>query len=285
MSSSSSPPPERRTALLHRSLSFLVLLLAISLVGVACGGGGGKDDAAELTTTTLGKTEVTGDVTVFAASSLTEVFTALGQAFEKEHPQVKVVSNFNFAGSSALAQQVNDGAPADVFVSADEANMVKVVSAGNAGDALPIARNLLSLVVERGNPEGIAGLADLGRPGVTFAMCAPEVPCGRLGAAALARAGVRATPRSQEADVKAVLSKVTLGEVDAGIVYVTDVRAVGDKAQGVPIDIAADRDLQATYEIAVTKQVQNRGAADAWVRFVRSDAARRVFVDHGFGAP
>ena len=261
-------------------------LLAIAIVAVGCGGGGDEgSDIPEFTTTTFPETALTGDVRVFAASSLTEVFTALGRAFEKEHPGVKVVSNFNFAGSSALAQQVNDGAPADVFVSADEANMVKVISAGNVVDAVPIARNQLSLLVEPGNPKGITGLADLGKPGVTFAMCAPEVPCGTLGAAALAKAGVSAAPSSQEANVKAVVSRVTLGEVDAGIVYATDVKAAGDKAQGVPIDIATDPELLATYQIAVTKQAQNREAVDAWVRFVRSDEGLTVIVEHGFGAP
>jgi molybdate transport system substrate-binding protein len=271
--------------LLPRDRSFLVLLLAIPLVAVACGGGTDVDDLNELTTTTFRRTEVTGDLKVFAASSLTEAFTALGQKFEKRNPGVKVVSNFNFAGSSALARQVNDGAPADVFVSADEANMVKVTSAGNGRDAVPIARNRLSLLVEKLNPKGITDLADLDNPGVTFAMCAPEVPCGALAAAALANAGVSATPTSRESDVKAVVARVTLGEIDAGIVYVTDVKAAGDKAHGVAIDIAADRELQAVYQIAVTKQAQNREAANAWVRFVRSADALQVFAEYGFGGP
>jgi molybdate transport system substrate-binding protein len=116
-------------------------------------------------------------------------------------------------------------------------------------------------------------------------MCAPEVPCGALGAAALTKAGVSAQPRSREANVKAVVARVTLGEVDAGIVYVTDVMAAGEKARGVPIDIATDRDLQTVYEIAVTKQAQNRAAADAWVEFVRSNDAAKVFAAYGFGAP
>jgi molybdate transport system substrate-binding protein len=262
------------------------LLLTIPLLGVACGdGGGGGGDIPEFTTTTFAKHELTGEVKVFAASSLTEVFTAMGQAFEKKNPGVKVVSNFNFAGSSTLAQQINEGAPADVFVSADEANMVKVESAGNAGDAVPIARNTLSLMVEKGNPKGITGLADLAKPGVTFAMCAPEVPCGTLGAAVMAKAGVSATPKSQEPDVKAVVSRVTLGEVDAGIVYATDVKAAGDKAQGVSIDVAADPTVQAIYRIAVTKQAQNREVADAWVKFLRSDDSLQVFADYGFGGP
>jgi molybdate transport system substrate-binding protein len=256
-----------------------VSLLAIPLAALACGGGGSR------ATTTVHKTTLTGGLHVFAASSLTEVFTALGHAFEMKNPGVRVVSSFNFAGSSGLAQQINDGAPADVFVSADEANMRKVVSAGNADPAVPIARNELSLIVEKGNPKGITGLADFRRPGVTFAMCALEVPCGALGAAALTKAGVSAQPRSREANVKAVVARVTLGEVDAGIVYVTDVMAAGEKARGVPIDIATDRDLQTVYEIAVTKQAQNRAAADAWVEFVRSNDAAKVFAAYGFGAP
>lgn len=281
---SSCPPADRGVALLHRQRSLLVLLLGTLLVAVACGGGGGKDGAnlPEFTTTTFPKNEVSGDLKVFADASLTEAFTALGQAFEKKNPSAKVVSNFHFAESSTLAQEINAGASADVLV-ADEANMVKVISAGNVGDALPVARNVLTIVVKKGNPKAITGLADLAKPGVTFAVCAPELPCGALPAAALLKAGVNATPTAKDADAKAVVSRVTRGEVDAGIVFVADVKAGGDAVQNVEIDIAADSDLQANYQSAVTKQAPNRKAADAWVKFVRSDDALQVFANYGFG--
>jgi molybdate transport system substrate-binding protein len=220
---------------------------------------------------------------VFAAASLTDAFTELGAAFEAAHPDVKVT--FNFAASSALAQQINAGGRADVFASADEANMAKVTDAGNADDPKVIARNRLSILVEQGNPKGITGLADLAEPGVVLVQCAPEVPCGKLAAAALTKAGVTATPASLEENVKAVVSKVTLGEADAGIVYVTDVQAAEGDAEGVDIDIAADPELEAVYVIAVTETSTERDAAHAWLEFVLSDEGQRTLAKFGFLSP
>jgi molybdate transport system substrate-binding protein len=225
------------------------------------------------------------ELRVFAAASLTEAFTALGTRFERKHPGTTVVSHFNFGASSTLAQQINDGAPADVFASADEANMRKVTSTGNAHGALTFARNRLSLLVARGNPKHINGVADLAKPGVTFSLCAPAVPCGTLARAALARAGVDATPRSLEADVKAVVARVALGEIDAGIVYLTDARAGGPRVEGVPIDVANATELEAMYQIAVVTHTTNRAAAESWVRFVDSAEGRRALAGYGFRAP
>jgi molybdate transport system substrate-binding protein len=207
----------------------------------------------------------------------------MSKAFEARHRAVKVT--FNFAGSSALAQQINQGAPADVFVSADETNMKKVTDAGNAANPKTVARNRLAILVEKGNPKAIAGLADLAKPGVVFVLCAAEVPCGKFGAAALAKAGVTAKPASLEENVKAVVSKVTLGEADAGIVYVTDVQAAGDKAQGVDIDIAADPALEAVYPIAVTTSSTNRAAAQAWIDYVLSAEGQKTLGTFGFLSP
>jgi molybdate transport system substrate-binding protein len=260
-----------------------VLLLAILLVAVACGGG--KKDGADLpefTTTTFPTNQVSGDLKVYADASLTEVLTALGQAFEKKNPNAKVVSNFRFADSSTLAQEITAGAPADV-VAADDANMAKVISADKVGDAVPLARNVLTLVVKPGNPKAITGLADLAKPGVTYAVCAPELPCGALPAAALRKANVSVAPTAKDTDAKAVVARVARGEVDAGIVFVADLKAAGDPAQRVDIDIAADSDLQANYQIAESKQTSNRKAAEAWVKFVRSDDALQVFADYAFG--
>ena len=226
-----------------------------------------------------------GGVTVFAAASLTEAFTELGPVFERAHPHTDVT--FNFGASSALAQQIQDGAPADVFVSADEANMQKVVDAAAASDPQAIARNRLAILVEKGNPKQISGLADLAKPDVVLVLCAPEVPCGRFAAAALAKANVSAKPASLEENVKAVVSKVTLGEADAGIVYATDVRSAGARAEGVDIDvdIADDPALEAVYPIAVTTRAVHPEAAKAWIALVQSDAGQRVLADHGFLAP
>ena len=246
--------------------------MLLAVVTVACGSGDEGDEAAG-----------GGDLHVFAAASLTEAFTELGKTFEREHPNVHVT--FNFAASSALAQQINEGGPADVFVSADEANMDKVTDAGNAADPKTIARNRLAILVERGNPKGIAGLQDLAKPDVVFVLCAPEVPCGRFGAAALTKANVVATPASLEENVKAVVAKVTLGEADAGLVYATDVRAAGDKGEGVDIDVADDPTLEAVYPIVVTKQAGNPTAARAWVEFVLGDDAQDTLASYGFLAP
>lgn len=220
---------------------------------------------------------------VFAAASLTEAFTALGKTFETEHPTVDVT--FTFAASSSLAQQINDGGPADVFVPADEPNMRKVTDAGNATGPRTIARNRLAIIVEKGNPKGITGLPDLAKPGVVLVLCAPKVPCGKFAAAALKQAGSTASPASLEENVKSVVSKVTLGEADAGIVYVTDVKAARTRAEGVDIDIAGDPALQAAYLIAVTKQATNPGAAKAWIEFVLSDKGQGTLAGFGFLSP
>ena len=256
----------------RRSRLLLALLGLVAFIAAGCGSSDSNDSAS-----------TTGNLQVFAASSLTEAFTEMGKAFEAVHPKVKVT--FNFAASSALAEQINQGGPADVFVPADESNMKKVTDAGNAADPKVIARNRLAILVEKGNPKNIAGLVDLGKSGVVFVLCAPEVPCGKFGAAALQKAGVTAKPASLEENVKAVVSKVTLGEADAGIVYVTDVKAAGDKAQGVDIDIADDPTLEAVYPIAVTKQAANADAAKAWIDYVLSRKGRATLAKYAFLAP
>lgn len=263
-----------------RRAAILVLVAALVVLAVGCGG---DDHASTPSTTSTRAGGLTGHLHVFAASSLTEVFTVMGKDFERTHPNVKVT--FSFAASSSLAQQVDDGAPADVLVTADESNMKTVTDAGNATDPKTIARNRLAILVGRGNPKAIASLSDLATPGVVFVLCAPEVPCGRFGAAALAKAKVRATPASLEENVKAVVAKVTLGEADAGLVYVTDVKAAGARAQGVDIDIARDPSLEAVYPIAVTKQVANQAAANAWIDYVLSSDGQHTLASYGFLAP
>jgi molybdate transport system substrate-binding protein len=253
----------------------LAVLLTLGLVAPACGSDG---DGGATTGATL-----TGELQVSAASSLTEAFTELGERFEATHPDLDVV--FNFAASSALAEQVNQGSPADLVATADEANMAKIIDAGSAADPTTIARNRLAIIVGKGNPKGISGLADLGKRGVVFVVCAPEAPCGKFAAAALTKAHVSATPASLEENVKAVVSRVTLGEADAGIVFATDVQAAGDRAEGVDIDIADDPNLEAVYPIATTTQASNAEAADTWIEFVLSDEGQAVLASFGFLAP
>ena len=263
------------------------LLALLALVALGAAGCGDDDDSSSATasssTTSTTADAVTGDLQVFAASSLTEAFTQMGKDFQAAHPDAKVT--FNFAASSALAEQVNQGGPADVIVTADESNMKKVTDPGNAMDPEAIARNQLSIIVGKGNPKSITGLKDLEKSGVVFVLCAPEVPCGKFGQKALDMAGVTAKPASLEENVKAVVSKVTLGEADAGIVYVTDVKAAGDKAVGVAVQNADDPDLQAVYPIAVTKQAKNVDAARAWIDYVLSDEGQATLAKYGFLAP
>ncbi|MFR9779767.1 molybdate ABC transporter substrate-binding protein [Micromonospora sp. MS34] len=227
-------------------------------------------------------TEGGGRVTVFAAASLTEPFTRLGRDFEAAHPGTTVT--FNFAGSSGLATQITQGAPADVFAAASPATMRTVTDAGDAaGTPAILVRNQLVIAVPRGNPAEVAGLADLARPGVKVALCAEQVPCGAAASRALDAAGVRLTPATLEQDVKGALAKVRLGEVDAALVYRTDVRATAGELAAVefPESTRAVND----YPIVVLKHAGNPDGARAFVDYVRSDAGRAVLTAAGFQPP
>ena len=212
-----------------------------------------------------------GSITVLAAASLTGAFTKIGSDFEKEHPGTSV--KFSFAGSSTLVTQIQQGAPADVFASADQPNMQKIVDGAlNQGSPETFARNRLEIVVHAGNPKQIAGLSDLSRSGLIVVLCAPAVPCGRYGSQALQMAGVTVKPASLETDVKAVVSKVALGEADAGIVYVTDVKAGGSSVAGVPIPDS--QNVIATYPIVTLKDSQNLSLATAFIGYVLENDAQ-----------
>ncbi len=221
-------------------------------------------------------------VSVFAAASLTAAFRGVGTAFEAAHPDAKVT--FNFAGSPTLVRQILSGAPADVFASADVGNMQRL-SEERALAAEPqiFARNLLQIVVAKGNPKRIAGLADLTRAGLIVVLCAESVPAGRYALEAFKKAGVTPPAGSRELDVKAVVSKVQLGEADAGIVYVTDVRAGGDEVEGVGLPEA--QNVVAQYPIATVAASQRKEEAGAFIAFVRSPAGQKVFGDFGFLPP
>lgn len=220
-----------------------------------------------------------GAVTVLAAASLTAAFQSLATAFEHGHPHLAV--QLNVAGSSTLVQQIQQGAPADVFAAADEANMQKLAAAGAlAGAPQVFVTNALQIVVRAGNPKRIANLVDLTKPGLTIALCGPTVPCGHYAAEAFEKAGVSVPPASQEVDVKAVLAKVSLGEADAGVVYVTDVQAAGNTVEGVAIPASAN--VVARYPIAVLKSASNPAGAAAFVAFILSPEGQRVLTSFGF---
>ncbi len=222
-----------------------------------------------------------GTITVFAASSLSAAFTAIGADFQRTHPGTVV--RFSFAGSSTLAAQIQQGAIGDVFASADQPNMQKLVGAGLTAEApIVFAHNDLAIVVGKRNPKHITSLADLARPGLVVVLCAPAVPCGRYAGQALQKAGVTVKPASQEVDVKAVLSKVGLGEADAGIVYITDVKAAGAGVEGVAIPRGLN--MVADYPIAPLKDSQNRALARTFIGYVLGDG-RQTLARYGFTGP
>jgi molybdate transport system substrate-binding protein len=223
-----------------------------------------------------------GEITVFAAASLTESFNAIAKQFEKRYPDVSV--RFNFDSSSNIAAQIQQGAPADAFASADEASIEKVTESGDATPTpVVFAKNRLEIAVEKGNPKKVRGLADLDESGLVVVLCADAVPCGKYAAEAFANAGVTVSPASKEENAKATLSKVSLGEADAGVVYVTDVKATKGEVSGVKIP---DRqNVIAVYPIATVKGSENSTAAKAWVQFVRSKTAQSTLRRFGFLPP
>jgi molybdate transport system substrate-binding protein len=254
-----------------------VVAAAAALLATGCGtgtrdagDGGTTGDAAD------------GSITVFAAASLKESFTELAGAFEQAHPGSEVA--LNFAGSSDLVTQITEGAPADVFASADAETMAELVEAGLlAGEPVDVATNTLQLVVPPDNPAGISSLADAARPGVKTVICAVQVPCGAAAAMIEQSAGVDLTPASEESSVADVLGKVTSGEADAGLVYVTDVRAAGDAVRGIPVPEAAD--AVNTYPVAVLADRPEGATSRAFVEFVAGADGQAVLRAAGFGAP
>ena len=219
--------------------------------------------------------DVNGTLTVYAAASLQASFDEVAEAFTAQHPDVRISPVYD--GSSTLATQIAEGAPADVFASADEATMAKV--AEFAPDPAVFATNTLVIVVPAGNPKKVASLADLS--GVVTVLCAPEVPCGAASARLLQGAGVTVDAASLEQNVTAVLTKVAAGEADAGLVYATDV--VGRDVEAISPE--GSDDVVNRYEIAALTDAANPTAADAFVAFVLSDAGQRILADRGFGAP
>ncbi|WP_448610684.1 molybdate ABC transporter substrate-binding protein [Geodermatophilus sp. URMC 60] len=257
---------------------------ALVLVLAGCGGSadGGSADGGAAAGQEPSPAELGGTLTVFAAASLTDVFTDLGGRLEAEHPGLDV--QFNFAGSSALASQITQGAPADVFASANEPQMAVVADAGLAdGEPQVFAANVLQIAVPAGNPAGVTGLGDFARAELALAVCAPQVPCGSAAEDVFAAAGVTAAPDTLEEDVRAALTKVELGEVDAALVYTTDVTAAGDAVEG--IDVPGAGEAVNDYPVAVLAEAPNPEAAAAFVELVGSDEGRQALADAGFRVP
>jgi molybdate transport system substrate-binding protein len=245
------------------------VLVPLAALLVACG----DDDG--------GGTATAGDLRVVAAASLTDAFGDIAVSFEAANEGVEV--ELGFDGSARLATAIIEGAPADVFASADEANLAKVAAEDRtSGEPVVFATNVLQIVVADGNPLGIGSIDDLVADDVTLALCAPAVPCGRYAGEAFEAAGLEVPPAGDQESVKGVLTQVQLGEADAGIVYATDVLA----AEGVEgVDLAIDEQVEATYPASVLADADNPQAAAAFVAFLTGRAAREVLEGHGFGLP
>ncbi|MFT3873701.1 MAG: molybdate ABC transporter substrate-binding protein [Nocardioides sp.] len=253
-----------------RRLFSAAAALALASTLVACGSddSSGGDGATTLT--------------VFAAASLTSTFTELGEQFEADHDGVKVV--FDFAGSSDLVAQIQQGAPADVFASADTANMDKATGDGLVeGDPVDFATNVLEIATPPDNPADVTSLQDLAKPGVSVVVCAPEVPCGAATVKVTDLAGVKLEPVSEEQSVTDVLGKVTSGDADAGLVYVTDVTAAGDAVHGV--EFPESDQVVNVYPIAALADSKEPDLAADFVKLVTGEQGQSVLSDAGFGAP
>jgi molybdate transport system substrate-binding protein len=221
-------------------------------------------------------------VLVSAAASLTDAFAELESVFEAANPEAEV--QLNLAGSSALREQILEGAPADVFASASQSDMDQVVQAGEvSGEPAIFGRNALQIAVPAGNPGGVSGLEDFAREDLLIGLCAEGVPCGDLGREALAIAGVEPSLDTNEPDVRSLLTKVAAGELDAGLVYVTDVAAAGDLVEG--IEIPAEHNVEAMYSIATPSSTPNLTGGLAFVELVLADQGQAILAGFGFAAP
>ncbi|TAK70653.1 MAG: molybdate ABC transporter substrate-binding protein [Actinomycetota bacterium] len=257
----------------RRQLLALVAGVAAAAGLAACGDGSGTAASPS------GSASANGSIVVYAAASLQESFTQLGKDFEAAHPGAKVT--FSFGASSALAAQLTAGAPADVFAAASPATMTQAASV--VGTPATFAVNTMQIAVPPENPAGIAGLPDLAKPTVKVAVCQSQVPCGATAAKVFSNAGITVTPVTAEVDVKAVLTKVSLGEVDAGVVYVTDVVAAANSVKG--IVIPAGLNASTAYPVAVVNSTRQRATATAFVDLVTSPAGHAVLARAGFAAP
>src|SRR6516225_6727847 len=226
-------------------------------------------------------TATTGTITVFAAASLTGTFTELGKQFKAAHQGDTV--KFSFGASSTLATQITDGAPADVFASAAPKNMETVVSAGDASNPRNFAKNTAEVAVPPSNPANVTSVNDLAKSSVKVALCQPQVPCGVVAAEVFKNVGITVKPVTLQPDVKSVLTQVELGNVDAGVVYVTDVKAAGSKVKGVTIP--AGQNASTLYPIATISSSKEMSIAQAFVAYVLSPPGQQVLTAAGFEKP
>ena len=255
-------------------------LAALALPTASCGSEAGSRQGGGASSGSPGSGALTGEITVYAAASLKQTFTQIGAQVEAAHPGTKV--RFSFAGSSDLAAQIQQGAPADVFASADPATMAKVTKPGlTAAPPVDFASNTLEIAVPPGNPAQVTSLADLAKPGVKAVVCAPQVPCGNASVKVEEAAGLTLKPVSEEQSVTDVLGKVIAGEADAGLVYLTDVKAVGDKVEG--IEFPESSAAVNVYPVAVLRSSRNPSLASAFLDAVTGAQGQAVLAAAGFG--
>jgi molybdate transport system substrate-binding protein len=257
----------------------VLAVAGLTLLLAGCGGGSQPAGSAPSAAPSAAPA-ASGTLTVLAAASLTETFTALEKQFEAAHPGVDV--RLNYAGSSDLAQQIVNGAPADVFAAASDATMKTVSDAGMAaGTPSVFATNVLEIATAPGNPKGIASFADLAKPDLKVVVCAPQVPCGAAAEKIEKATGVTLSPVSEEADVKSTLGKVTSGDADAGLVYVTDVSSAKGTVQGV--DFPEANQATTNYPITVLKDAPQAQLAQQFVDLVTGDEGQQALKTAGFG--
>lgn len=259
--------------------SVAMLLLAAGACGSGASGSSSSGSASSGSSASTTSSGLHGHLTVFAAASLKATFTTIGTEFEKSHPGTTV--SFSFAGSSDLVSQLQQGAPADVFASADVANMRKATRDSlTSGTPVDFASNTLEIAVPPGNPAHVSSLADLTRPGVKVVVCAPAVPCGAAAAKVERAAGIHLTPVSEEQSVTDVLGKVSSGEADAGLVYVTDVKGAKSAVVGVPF--AQSSSAVNVYPIATLRTSTDPALAKAFVDAVIGSPGQSILAAAGF---
>ena len=274
------------STLIRRTRALPAAAAALALAGAALAGCSSSSSSAPSTgsssSASASSQALTGSITVLAAASLQKTFTALGATFEKAHPGTSV--KFSFNGSDTLAEQIDQGAPADVFASANQSTMQTVQKAGNTtGTPTVFVKNTLEIAVPPGNPKNIKTLADLAKPGIKVAECAASVPCGSAAVKALAAAHVSLTPVTYETEVTGALTKVELGEVDAALVYHSDILGAGGKVDGVVFSTASV--AVNSYPIDVLKGSANPTLAQAFVSFILSPSSEQYLLKAGFQAP
>jgi molybdate transport system substrate-binding protein len=258
-----------------KSARFTAFIAVIAIVATACSAAGGASPHAG------SSRRLSGTVRVLAAASLTGAFTRLGKQFQRVHPGTKVA--FSFGASSDLATEITQQAPADVFASAAPADMHTVTQAGDATGVTDFVKNRMEIATPRGNPAHVHSVADLTNPGVKVALCEPQAPCGAVAAEVFKNAHIAVKAATLQPDVKSTLATVQIGEVDAGMVYVTDVRAARGAVDGVNIPDSINADTE--YPITVLKHSANPKLAHAWVSYVLSPAGQRVLRAAGFLRP